>query len=79
MFIRKKAMYPQGILDVFQSIYQSSQKQVRVRGYNIKTEKSYLYWIRYFIRFNNLKYPDYVLVQIHRAKMHSVDSLNRQD
>ena len=32
------------------------RSELRVRGYSMKTEKSYLYWIRYFIRFNNLKH-----------------------
>ncbi|CUB04067.1 phage integrase N-terminal SAM-like domain-containing protein [Marinomonas fungiae] len=29
------------------------RSELRIRGYSMKTEKSYLYWIRYFIRFHN--------------------------
>ncbi|WP_375172558.1 phage integrase N-terminal SAM-like domain-containing protein [Marinobacter sp.] len=30
---------------------------IRVNRYSIRTEKSYWYWIRYFIRFNGMKHP----------------------
>jgi site-specific recombinase XerD len=30
---------------------------MRVRGYSLRTIKSYLYWIRYFILFNNKNHP----------------------
>ena len=30
---------------------------IRVNHYSIRTEKSYWYWIRYFIRFNELRHP----------------------
>ena len=30
---------------------------IRVNHYSIRTEKSYWYWIRYFIRFNGLRHP----------------------
>lgn len=30
---------------------------IRVNRYSIRTEKSYWYWIRYFIRFHHLKHP----------------------
>ena len=30
---------------------------IRVNHYSIRTEKSYWYWIRYFIRFNKLRHP----------------------
>ncbi|WP_404366727.1 integron integrase [Marinobacter sp.] len=30
---------------------------IRVNHYNIRTEKSYWYWIRYFIRFHGMKHP----------------------
>lgn len=36
---------------------ESIRRTMRLRGYAIKTEKSYLYWIRYFIRFNKMKHP----------------------
>ena len=31
---------------------------IRTRQYSLKTEKSYLYWARYFIRFHQLKHPN---------------------
>ncbi|WP_306763662.1 phage integrase N-terminal SAM-like domain-containing protein [Vibrio sp. UCD-FRSSP16_30] len=30
---------------------------MRMRGYSLRTEKAYLYWIKCFIRFNKLKRP----------------------
>jgi len=36
----------------------SVRRTMRLRGYAIKTEKSYLYWIRYYIRFNGNKHPE---------------------
>jgi len=33
------------------------RRMMRVQGYAIKTEKSYLYWIKYYIRFNGRKHP----------------------
>ena len=33
------------------------RRHMRMRGYSLKTEKAYLYWIKYFIRFNKLKHP----------------------
>lgn len=30
---------------------------IRTRGYSPRTEKSYWYWIRYFIRFHGLRHP----------------------
>ncbi|MBY5991741.1 integron integrase [Ferrimonas balearica] len=33
------------------------REALRVRHYALQTEKSYLYWVRYFIRFNNLRHP----------------------
>jgi len=30
---------------------------IRTRHYSIRTEKSYWYWIRYFIRFHDLRHP----------------------
>ncbi|MDF1764544.1 MAG: integron integrase [Oleibacter sp.] len=29
----------------------------RLRGYSLRTEQTYLYWIRYFIRFHGLRHP----------------------
>ncbi|GAA5191195.1 integron integrase [Ferrimonas gelatinilytica] len=37
---------------------QTVRQALRVRHYALQTEKSYLYWIRYFIRFNNLRHPN---------------------
>jgi integron integrase len=31
---------------------------IRTKQYSLKTEKSYLYWARYFIRFHHLKHPN---------------------
>ncbi|MCH8502655.1 MAG: integron integrase [Aliidiomarina sp.] len=33
------------------------RSEMRLRGYSLRTEKSYLYWIRQYIRFHNLKHP----------------------
>ena len=33
------------------------RNELRLRGYSLKTEKSYLYWIKYFIRFHQLQHP----------------------
>jgi integron integrase len=33
------------------------RKQIRVRHYSIRTEKSYLYWIKFFINFNKKRHP----------------------
>lgn len=30
---------------------------IRLNHYSIRTEKSYWYWIRYFIRFHKLRHP----------------------
>ena len=35
----------------------SISRTMRLRGYALKTEKSYLHWIRYFIRFHNRQHP----------------------
>ena len=32
---------------------------MRLHHYSIRTEKSYWYWIRYFIRFHKLRHPLY--------------------
>jgi len=33
------------------------RRTMRLRGYSIRTEKTYLYWIRFFIRFHNMRHP----------------------
>ena len=35
----------------------SISRTMRLRGYALKTEKSYLYWIKFFIRFHKYKHP----------------------
>ncbi|WP_083844173.1 site-specific integrase [Vreelandella stevensii] len=30
---------------------------MRVKRYSLRTEKTYCYWIRFYIRFNNLRHP----------------------
>jgi hypothetical protein len=37
---------------------ESIRAVIRTKQYSLKTEKSYLYWARYFIRFRHLKYPN---------------------
>nr|WP_252734006.1 integron integrase [Pseudoalteromonas sp. C2R02] len=36
---------------------ESVRDEIRLRGYSIRTEKSYLYWIKQFILFNNKRHP----------------------
>jgi integron integrase len=36
---------------------ESIRRTMRLRGYSIRTEKSYLYWIRFYIRFHNHRHP----------------------
>ena len=36
---------------------ESLRRDMRLRGYSIRTEKSYLYWIRSFIYFIEKKHP----------------------
>lgn len=36
---------------------QQLQQNMRMRGYSIRTEKTYLYWIRDYIRFHNRQHP----------------------
>lgn len=33
------------------------RRTMRLRGYAMKTEKTYLYWIRYFIHFHKMRHP----------------------
>lgn len=37
---------------------ESVRQDIRLRGYSIRTEKTYVYWIKYFIRFNNCNHPN---------------------
>ena len=36
---------------------QQLQQNMRMRGYSMRTEKTYLYWIRDYIRFHNRQHP----------------------
>jgi len=36
---------------------ESIRQTMRLRGYALKTEKSYLHWIRYYIRFHQKRHP----------------------
>ena len=36
---------------------ESIRRTMRLRGYSIRTEKSYLYWIRFYIRFHQYRHP----------------------
>jgi len=36
---------------------ESVRSNIRLRGYSIRTEKTYLYWIRRFIFFNQMRHP----------------------
>jgi len=36
---------------------ESVRRTMRTRGYALKTEKSYLHWIRFYIRFHKMKHP----------------------
>lgn len=33
------------------------RQNIRMRGYSMRTEKTYLYWIRDYIRFHHLQHP----------------------
>lgn len=36
---------------------ESVRKDMRLRGYSIRTEKNYLYWIRFFIHYSGKRHP----------------------
>jgi integron integrase len=36
---------------------ESIRRTMRLRGYSIRTEKSYIYWITFYIRFHNRRHP----------------------
>jgi integron integrase len=36
---------------------ESIRAVIRTKQYSLKTEKSYLYWVKYFIRFHHLRHP----------------------
>ena len=35
----------------------SLRRNMRLRGYSIRTEKTYVYWILDYIRYHRLKHP----------------------
>ncbi|WP_318400389.1 phage integrase N-terminal SAM-like domain-containing protein [Photobacterium leiognathi] len=37
---------------------QKVRMELRTHRYSLRTEKNYMYWIRLFIRFNDLKHPN---------------------
>ncbi|WP_305463377.1 phage integrase N-terminal SAM-like domain-containing protein [Photobacterium leiognathi] len=37
---------------------QKVRMELRTHQYSLRTEKNYMYWIRLFIRFNDLKHPE---------------------
>ncbi|WP_419533538.1 phage integrase N-terminal SAM-like domain-containing protein [Endozoicomonas sp.] len=39
---------------------ESIQHCIRTRQYSYRTEKTYLYWIRFFIHFHNKQHPKYM-------------------
>jgi uncharacterized protein YfbU (UPF0304 family) len=41
----------------FQPFLNGISRYMRLRGYSGKTEKTYLHWIRYFIRFQQRRHP----------------------
>ncbi len=56
---------------------ESIRSELRTRHYSYRTEKTYLYWIRLFIRFNDLKHPKEMgNVEIERFLNHL--AVNRQ-
>lgn len=38
-------------------LIQKIQSHIRARHYSYRTEQTYLYWIKYFIRFHRMKHP----------------------
>lgn len=36
---------------------ESIRSEMRLRGYSIRTDKTYLFWIKRFILFNNKRHP----------------------
>lgn len=39
------------------SLFDAVRQTIRVRHYSYRTEQSYLYWIRYFVRFHRRRHP----------------------
>ena len=36
---------------------ESIRSEIRLRGYSLRTEKTYIYWIKQFIFFNDKRHP----------------------
>lgn len=34
------------------------RREIRLRGYSIRTEKTYIYWIKQFFYFHKKKHPE---------------------
>ncbi|MDO3384934.1 site-specific integrase [Gilvimarinus sp. SDUM040013] len=34
------------------------RQEIRLRGYSMRTERTYLYWIRHFVLFNDKLHPE---------------------
>ena len=45
------------IMQLRSPFMQQLQQNMRMRGYSLRTEKTYLYWIRDYIRFHNRQHP----------------------
>jgi integron integrase len=52
-----KYIYGGLIMKLRSPFMQQLQQNMRMRGYSMRTEKTYLYWIRDYIRFHNRQHP----------------------
>ena len=43
------------------------RQEIRLRGYSLRTEKTYLHWIKRYIYFHRLKHPEQMGTQEVRA------------
>ncbi|WP_084632490.1 phage integrase N-terminal SAM-like domain-containing protein [Shewanella waksmanii] len=39
-------------------VLESIQQDIRIRGYSLRTEKAYLYWVRRYILFLKKAHPE---------------------
>lgn len=51
-------MYTAIMRIIMSPFIESIRAVIRTKQYSLKTEKSYLYWVKYFIRFHHLKHPN---------------------
>ena len=55
------------------------REEMRMRGYSIRTEKAYLYWIRAFINFHHKRHPSIMgadeVAQFYAGTVSPLDSL----